>query len=163
MFRPWIDTTSSIYLVEISGSSSSSIQRKSFNDSLCSLGLSATSQQYCSLIINQHQPPVTNQSAVLFSHNKSAPAISHSQTNIVHDSQTNIVHDRLIVPLHQFCPQNGTLALKQHRVTHLSQHLPSILDTCLICNVDVTGLCYSWTCLQQQQQQQSLLIPSKLG
>jgi len=28
-----------------------------------------------------HQPPATSQSAVLFSHNKSAPAISHSQAN----------------------------------------------------------------------------------
>jgi len=40
-----------------------------------------TSQHYCSLILNQHQPPATSQSAVLFSHNKSAPAISHSQVN----------------------------------------------------------------------------------
>ena len=40
-----------------------------------------TSQQYCSLILNQHQPPATSQSAVLFSHNKSTPVISHSQAN----------------------------------------------------------------------------------
>jgi hypothetical protein len=43
----------------------------------CSLGLSATSQQYFSLRTNQ--PPATsrNQPAVLFSQNKPAPAISH--------------------------------------------------------------------------------------
>ena len=40
-----------------------------------------TSQQYCSLILNQHQPSATSQSAVLLSHNKSAPAISHSPAN----------------------------------------------------------------------------------
>jgi hypothetical protein len=42
----------------------------------CSLGLSATSQQYFSLRTNQ--PPATsrNQPAVLFSQNKPAPAIS---------------------------------------------------------------------------------------
>ena len=40
-----------------------------------------TSQQYCSLRLNHHQPPATSQSAVLFSHNKSTSAISHSQTN----------------------------------------------------------------------------------
>jgi hypothetical protein len=39
----------------------------------CSLGLSATSQQYFSLRTNQ--PPVTSQQ--YFSQNKSAPAISH--------------------------------------------------------------------------------------
>jgi len=33
-----------------------------------------TSQQCSSLIPNQHQPPVTSQLAVLFFHNKSAPA-----------------------------------------------------------------------------------------
>ena len=45
------------------------------------LAYQPTSQQYYPLILNQHQPPATNQSAVLFSHNKSAPAISHSQAN----------------------------------------------------------------------------------
>ena len=40
-----------------------------------------TSQQYCSLILNQHQPPASSQSTVFFSHNKSAPTISHSQAN----------------------------------------------------------------------------------
>ena len=45
------------------------------------LACQPTSQQYCSLILNQHQPPATSQSAVLFSHNKSALAISHSQAN----------------------------------------------------------------------------------
>jgi hypothetical protein len=46
----------------------------------CSLGLSATSQQYSSLRTNQ--PPATsqNQPAVLFSQNKPAPAISHQPT-----------------------------------------------------------------------------------
>jgi hypothetical protein len=46
----------------------------------CSLGLSATSQQYFSLRTNQ--PPATsrNQPAVLFSQNKPAPAISHQPT-----------------------------------------------------------------------------------
>jgi hypothetical protein len=41
----------------------------------CSLGLSATSQQYFTLRINQ--PPATNQPAVLFSQNKPASATSH--------------------------------------------------------------------------------------
>ena len=41
------------------------------------------SQQYCSLILNQHQPPATSQSAILFSHNKSAPTTRHSQVNTV--------------------------------------------------------------------------------
>jgi hypothetical protein len=47
---------------------------------ICSLGLSATSQQYFSLRTNQ--PPATsrNQPAVLFSQNKPAPAISHQPT-----------------------------------------------------------------------------------
>ena len=45
------------------------------------LACQPTSQQYCSFILNQHQPPATSQSAVMFSHNKSAPVISHSQTN----------------------------------------------------------------------------------
>jgi hypothetical protein len=46
----------------------------------CSLGLSATSQQYFSLRTNQ--PPATsqNQPAVLFTQNKPAPAISHQTT-----------------------------------------------------------------------------------
>jgi hypothetical protein len=46
----------------------------------CSLGLSATSQQYFSLRTNQ--PPATsrNQPAVLFFQNKPAPAISHQPT-----------------------------------------------------------------------------------
>jgi len=45
------------------------------------LACQPTSQQHCSLILNQHQPPAISQSAVLFSHNKSAPANSHSQAN----------------------------------------------------------------------------------
>jgi hypothetical protein len=49
----------------------------------CSLGLSATSQQYFSLRTNQ--PPATshNQPAVLFSQNKPAPGISHQPTEQV--------------------------------------------------------------------------------
>jgi hypothetical protein len=52
----------------------------------CSLGLSATSQQYFSLKTNQ--PPATsrNQPAVLFSQNKPAPAISHQPTEQAVDS-----------------------------------------------------------------------------
>ena len=38
------------------------------------LACQPTSQQYYSLILNQHQPPANSQSAILFSHNKSAPA-----------------------------------------------------------------------------------------
>jgi hypothetical protein len=50
-----------------------------YRHSPCSLGLSATSQQYFSLTTNQ--PPATsNQPAVLFSQNKPAPAISHQPT-----------------------------------------------------------------------------------
>jgi hypothetical protein len=47
---------------------------------VCSLGLSATSQQYFSLRTNQ--PPATsrNQPSVLFSQNNPAPAISHQPT-----------------------------------------------------------------------------------
>jgi hypothetical protein len=50
------------------------------NSKACSLGLSATSQQYFSLRTNQ--PPATsrNQPTVLFSQNKPAPAISHQPT-----------------------------------------------------------------------------------
>jgi hypothetical protein len=40
----------------------------------CSFGLSATSQQY---FFSQNKPAISNQPAVLFSQNKSAPAISH--------------------------------------------------------------------------------------
>jgi hypothetical protein len=46
----------------------------------CSLGLSATSQQYFSLRTNQPPAISRNQPAVLFSQNKSAPAISHQPT-----------------------------------------------------------------------------------
>ena len=38
------------------------------------LACQPTSQQYCFLILNQHQPLATSQSAVLFSRNKSTPA-----------------------------------------------------------------------------------------
>ena len=41
----------------------------------------STSQQYFSLTPNQHQQTIINQSAVFFSHNKSAPATSDSTTN----------------------------------------------------------------------------------
>jgi hypothetical protein len=55
----------------------------------CSLGLSATSQQYFSLRTNQ--PPATsrNQPAVLFSQNKPAPAISHQPTEQAVDGHEN--------------------------------------------------------------------------
>ena len=43
--------------------------------SVC-LACQPTSQQYCSLIINSHQPPASSQLVVLFSHNKSAPVSS---------------------------------------------------------------------------------------
>jgi hypothetical protein len=51
----------------------------------CSFGLSATSQQYFYLrtnhppavLLSQNKPVTSNQTTVLFSHNKSAPAISH--------------------------------------------------------------------------------------
>ena len=36
-------------------------------------------------ILNQHKPPATSQSAVLFSRNKLAPAISHIQANTTID------------------------------------------------------------------------------
>jgi hypothetical protein len=53
----------------------------------CSLGLSATSQQYFSL--------TSNQPAVLFSQNKPAPAISHQPTeqaasNLVRQQQCGL-------------------------------------------------------------------------
>jgi len=40
-----------------------------------------TSQLCFSLTSNQHQPPTTSQSAVFFSHNKSAPATRHGTAN----------------------------------------------------------------------------------
>jgi hypothetical protein len=52
--------------------------RKSWQISPCSFGLSATSQQYFSLR--------KNQPAVLSSHNKSAPAISHRPNEQVDDA-----------------------------------------------------------------------------
>ena len=51
------------------------------------LACQPTNQQYCSLILNQHQPPATNQSAVLFSHNKSASTTSHSQANTTMEAE----------------------------------------------------------------------------
>jgi len=45
------------------------------------LACQPTSQQYYSLVLNQYQLPATSQSTVLFSHNKSALVISHSQAN----------------------------------------------------------------------------------
>jgi len=49
--------------------------------SLCSLSLSDNQPEVLFFILNQHQPPTTSQSAVLFSHNKLAPVISHRQAN----------------------------------------------------------------------------------
>jgi hypothetical protein len=51
----------------------------------CSLGLSATSQQYFSLGTNQPQATSRNQPAVLFSQNKPAPAMSHQPTKQAYD------------------------------------------------------------------------------
>jgi hypothetical protein len=58
------------------------VKKKSKKQTPCSLGLSATSQQYFSLTRNQ--PPATsrNQPAVLFSQNKPAPATSHQPTEL---------------------------------------------------------------------------------
>ena len=53
-----------------------------------------TSQQYCSLILNQHQPPATSQLIVLFSHKKSAPTTSHSQVNT---TNKNLEQSRLLL------------------------------------------------------------------
>jgi hypothetical protein len=50
------------------------------NLTACSLGLSATSQQYFSLRTNQPAATSRNQPAVLFSQSKPAPAISHQPT-----------------------------------------------------------------------------------
>ena len=55
---------------------------------MCSLSLSANQPAVLfSHILNQHQPLYTSQSAVLFSRNKSAPAISYSQANTANSSQ----------------------------------------------------------------------------
>jgi hypothetical protein len=56
------------------------IIQSSLQFSACSLGLSATSQQYFSLRTNQPPAISRNQPAVLFSQNKPAPAISHQPT-----------------------------------------------------------------------------------
>jgi len=53
---------------------------------MCSLGLSAN--QSAVFLLNQHQSPATSQSTVLFSHNKSAPAINYSQANTVTASRS---------------------------------------------------------------------------
>ena len=60
----------------------------SFHHRFVRLACQPTSQQYYSLILNQQQPPATSQSAVLFSHNKSAPATSHIQVNTANDVMT---------------------------------------------------------------------------
>jgi hypothetical protein len=57
--------------------------QRAFCASACSLGLSATSQQYFSLRMNQPSTTSRNQPAVLFSQNKPAPAISHQPTEQV--------------------------------------------------------------------------------
>ena len=54
------------------------------------LACQPTIQQYRSLILNQPQPLVTSQSAILFSHNKSVPATSHNQTNTVRGNQLQV-------------------------------------------------------------------------
>jgi hypothetical protein len=48
----------------------------------CSFGLSATSQQY---FFSQNKPDTSNQPALLFSQNKSAPAISQTNRLNMHD------------------------------------------------------------------------------
>jgi hypothetical protein len=60
----------------------------------CSLGLSATNQQYFSLTTNQPQQPA---SSTFFSKNKPAPAISHQSNDApclsIHAARTRcIVH-----------------------------------------------------------------------
>jgi hypothetical protein len=61
----------------------------------CSLGLSATSQQY---LFSQNKPATSDQPAVLFSQNKPAPAISHQSNELAVDQTVNlslwiILHD----------------------------------------------------------------------
>jgi hypothetical protein len=62
----------------------------------CSLGLSATSQQYFSLRTNQPTATSRNQPAVLFSQNKPAPAISHQPTEQADKSLTISVSGILV-------------------------------------------------------------------
>jgi hypothetical protein len=57
------------------------LREKTLKKGCVRLACQPTSQQYYSLVLNQHQPQANSQSTVLFSHNKSAPAISHSQAN----------------------------------------------------------------------------------
>jgi hypothetical protein len=73
------------------------VGRKKNRYAPCSLGLSATSQQYFSLRTNQ--PPATsqNQPAVLFSQSKPAPAISHQPTEQADDLIDFSVGGRLAV------------------------------------------------------------------
>jgi hypothetical protein len=76
----------------------------------CSLGLSATSQQYFSLRTNQ--PPATsqNQPAVLFSQNKPAPAISHQPTEQADHFRRfeNTFRKRLLFSPQYVLPARGT-------------------------------------------------------
>jgi hypothetical protein len=52
----------------------------------CSAGWLSASQQYFSLTPVQHQPPATSQTAVFFSHNKSASATGHQPAERGQDS-----------------------------------------------------------------------------
>jgi len=74
------------------------------------LACQPTSQQYCSLILNQHWPPAISQSAVLFSRNKLAPAISRSQTNttivFVSKPAVNLQPASTLSPLLSSLPQH---------------------------------------------------------
>jgi hypothetical protein len=69
-----------ILCITYSSQSGNNFSSNFISISACSLGLSATSQQYFSLRTNQPPAISRNQPAVLFSQNKPAPAISHQPT-----------------------------------------------------------------------------------
>jgi len=80
-----------------------------------------TSHQYYSLILNQHQSPANNQSAVLFSHNKSATTNSHQP-------QPSAKRHNEIIRINQFisCLQIVTIVkLQVQRITKASPHSSS--------------------------------------
>jgi len=52
-----------------------------YNFLFVQLACQPASQQRFSLAPNKHQSPATSQPTILFSYNKSVPAISHSQPN----------------------------------------------------------------------------------
>ena len=59
------------------------VHKKNSNSLTTTTLFAAFSQQCFSFTPNQHQPAATSQPAVLFSHNKSASATSHSTANRV--------------------------------------------------------------------------------